>query len=290
MNARHLLTAGTFLLIMTLAPPCCAHDPLNPNAKATPSLREFYQGLVEHYDPSALPTDEERMRVMHQVQAAPADEISAALPAIFAALAHQDDRVKLDACAALIAISLRSDSAALLTTHINRIGDLLTSQDERLQWSGLEILGYLKPLPPPEAVGPMLAFLKRTDANQRAQGGAVGFLVSFAPDRPESVKAVLDFLDRPLERDGRIQALNALGTTKVKDPNIIDRVIAALDDRDPAVRFTAADVLPRMGQQTLLLAQPKLERLAADPNEVGNVKDEARKALDQIHQSTNRTK
>ncbi len=251
-----------------------------------PKLRDFYQKLVEHYDPSAVPTEGQAMAVTMPVIGLPRADISDALPSIFAALAHPDDRVKMDACAALGAISIRPDSAALLRTYVKPIGDLLASPNERLQRVGVAILSFLKPSPPPEAAAPMLAFLKRTDADQRVQGGAVGFMVRYAPDSPENVEAVLDFLDRPLGGEARIQSLIALGTPQVKNPNIIDRVIASLDDRDPAIRFTAADVVPRMGRNTLLLAQPKLERLAADPNEAGNVRDEARKALDQIHRPT----
>jgi HEAT repeats len=281
MNTNQSLKAAAFLLIVA-ARPCWMTAQSNPDGKATPSFQEFYQQLVEHYNPSSLPSQEERMAVMHQIQAAPADDISKALPAIFAALAHQDIRVKLDACAGLLAISLRPDSAALLRTHIKPIADLLSSPDARLQWGGVEFLGYMKPLPPPEAAAPMRAYLKRTDADSRAQAGAVGFLVRHAPDNPENVGVVLNFLDRPLPVDARIAALNALGTPKVRDPNIIDRVIGSLDDRDSKIRFTAADVVPRMGRQTLLLAQPKLERLARDPNEAPDVKEEARRALQQI--------
>jgi HEAT repeat protein len=287
MSANQSLTAGAILLILAVGPPCRVRAQSNPDGKAAPSLRDFYQRLVEHYNPSSIPKDEERMRVMDQVQAAPPDHISEALPAIFAALAHQDDRVKLDACAALLAISLRPDGAGLLRTHIKPIGGLLTSPNQRFQHLGLEILGYLKPSPPPEAAAPVLALLKRTDADTTAQAGAVGFLVRYAPDSPENVEPILDFLDRPLDSEARIATLNALGSPQVKNPNIIDRVIASLDDRDSRIRFTAADVLPRMGRDALLLAQPALERLAEDPDQPGDVKDEARKALEQIRHHTN---
>jgi len=283
MHHNQSLTARAIFLIIAVVSP--GHLLAQTNPKAIPSLQEFYQRLVEHYNPSSLPSEEERMRVMHQAQAAPAEEISRALPWISTALAHQDDQVKLVACAALLAISLRPDSAALLRAHIKPIGDLLVSPNERLQGIGVEILGYLKPLPPPEAAAPMLAFLKRTDANTTAQAGVAGFLMKYAPDNPENVGAVLNFLDRPLDTQARIQALQALGTQPVTDPNIIDRVVAALDDRNSRTRFAAAEVLPRMGRRALLQAQPELERLAEDPDQPDDVKEIARKALEGLTQS-----
>ena len=277
--------AGVILLIMTALPVSRVQAQSNPSERAALSLQEFYQRLVEHYDPSSLPKDEERVKVMHEAQNASAEDISRALPWIFTALAHQDDRIKLDACAALLSISLRPDSAALLRTHIKPIGDLLNSPNERLQGIGVDILSYLKPLPPPEAAAPLLAFLKRTDADPRAQAGAIGFLARHGPDNLENVGAVLDFLDRPLDREARVQALDALGTPQVTNPNIIDRVIAALDDTDSRIRFTAAEVLPRMGRRAVLLARPTLERLAEDPDQPNDVREEVRKALEALTQS-----
>src|SRR6267378_3211750 len=87
----------------------------------TSSLQQFFQILVGHYDPSSLPKLEDVMKVTNQIDGARSEEITRALPAIFAALAHQDDTVKAYAATALFAVSQRPDSAALLKSQIDVI-------------------------------------------------------------------------------------------------------------------------------------------------------------------------
>ena len=76
--------------------------------------------------------------------------------------------------------------------------------------------------------------------------------------------------------------LNAISDPRVKDPQIINMVIRFLDDSDQGVRFTAIQVLTRMGQHALLPAQPALQRLANDPKQPAEVKAVAMQALLEI--------
>ncbi len=149
----------------------------------TPSVQEFYETLVAHYDPSSVPTLGTVEKVTNQITGARPDEITKALPAIFAALTHQEKIVKHYALTALYMIALRPDSAMLLKSHVDGIGNvLLTSPIPETRAGAMVVLSTLKPSPPPEVVPIFLTFLKRTDAEAQAQGSAVIFeLVHIAP-------------------------------------------------------------------------------------------------------------
>jgi HEAT repeat protein len=144
-------------------------------------------------------------------------------------------------------------------------------------------LAALKPMPPPEVVPIFLNFLKRTDV--QTQGAGVIFeLVHIAPENPEVIVAIQEFLSRPtLDSKGKIDTFNALGTSRVKDARIISAIITSLDDSDEGVRFTAAQALGMMGQSALQQAEPALQRLANDPKQPANVRAAAKEALQRIH-------
>jgi len=143
--------------------------------------------------------------------------------------------------------------------------------------------------PPPEVLPIFLTFLKRTDNDAQAQGSGVIFqLVQIAPENPEVIAAVREFLSRPLDNKSRIDALNALGNPSVKDAQVIAMVTSSLDDSDPGVRSTAIQALGRMGSQALRQAESALEQLAADPKQPAEVTAKAKEALQQLHSGTNK--
>lgn len=59
-------------------------------------------------------------------------------------------------------------------------------------------------------------------------------------------------------------------------------VISSLDDTDHGVRYTAIHALTRLGQNALSLGQPKLQKLAEDTSQPGDVRDAAKEALSAI--------
>lgn len=254
----------------------------------TPSIHQFFQELVRT-SPSTLPTYENVLKVVDQIPGTAPKEISNAMPDILAALAHQDDNVKSDALLALFAVGQRADSAALLRKHVDVIGhDLLnaTATKPETRAGEMAILGMLKPSPPPEVVPIFLTFLNRRDAEAQAQGSAVIFeLVHIAPENPEVIAAVQEFLSRSLDSKSRVDVLNALGNPRVKDTRIITMMIGALDDPDQGVRFTATQALAGMGQSALQQAEPALQRLADDPKQPADVRAAARNALQKLHPS-----
>ncbi len=247
-----------------------------------PGLQEFFENMVVNYQPSTLPSYEDFRRAKAQVKGADKREISRALPSIFAALAHRDSRVRVYAASALSDITERPDSAELLKSHIQAIASLLNAPQRELQAGASFILSSLRPVPPPEAVAPLLAFVKRTDPDAKAQANAVFALARIAPEQPEVERAIANFLARPLDSGPKIEALNAVGTPRITDPHIIALVAASLDNPDQGVRFTAVQVLTRMGRDAIRQAVPDLERVLARANEAPEVKDAAREALKTI--------
>src|ERR1700687_1127154 len=116
------------------------------------TLQGFFQALVAHYDPSSPPKYENLRSVTGQIEGLRREEITKALPAIFAAWAHQDDMVKGYAAPALYSIALRPDSAALLRSHVDTIGRYLTTPTvtrPETRATSIVILGSLNPTPPP---------------------------------------------------------------------------------------------------------------------------------------------
>jgi hypothetical protein len=249
-----------------------------------PTLQEFYQALVA--EGHSAPSLEALIRVTKQISGVRPEEITRALPAIFAALANQDEGVKHNACTALFEIARRPDGAALLRTRINDVGQLLlTSTNPDTRSGTLIILGTLQP-PPPEVVPIFLTVLKRTDADIQAQGPGIIFeLVHIAPENPEVIAAVREFLSRPLDTKGKIDVLNALGDPRVEDAGVIAMVISSLDDPDPGIRVASIQTLAGMGQSALRQAEPALQRLANDPGQPSNVVADAKAALQKLHRN-----
>lgn len=276
-------SAGYLLILIAAVQAYHLHSQPNPNAQTAPSLQQFFEGLLQHYDPSSLPKFEDVLKVTDRIAGARPEDITNALPSIFQALAHQDDNVKIDAAFALTVISRRLDSARLLQDYIERIGNLFDSSDPRLQGTPAVVFLNLKPAPPQEVVPLLLAFLKRTDRDPQAQGSAVFALVRIAPDNLKVVAAIQEFLARPLDKSTRIGVLNALGNPNANDPQLIAAVMSHLEDADPGIRFTAVQTIMRIGQPALERADRILERLANAPNQPPEVRDAAKEALAKLH-------
>ena len=279
-------SASCFLMLIAVTPSAYLNTQPNSNVQTMPSLQQFFEQLLQHYDSSSLPKYEDVLKVTDRIAGAPPEDIANALPSIFLALAHQDNNVKIDAAFALTVVSRRPDSVRLLQDYIGRIGNLFDSSDPRLQSTPTIVFLNLKPAPPREVVPPLVAFLKRSDRDPQAQGSAVFALVRIAPENPKVVVAIQEFLSRPLDTKTRIGALNALGNPAVKDAQLIASVIASLHDPDSDVRSTTIQVLTRIGKFALQQAEPDLSRLSVDPEQPAEIQDHAKQALRQLH-STN---
>jgi HEAT repeats len=261
MNGSRRLGAPMLAALFVIA--CVQLGGASPDsqAKAGPTLREFFQSLVQHYNPSSLPSYSELRRAEDQINGASPQEISAALPAILAALADRDRTVNGYAGSALFRIATRADGAELLRDYVKAIGrHLLASPDAIAQGSEVMILMSIRPSPPPEVRPLFLSFLRREDRNPIAQVDALGYLITQAPEDSGPVAA--EFWHRPMDRNTRIAALNTLANTHSADPRIIGLAVSSLDDGDFEVRLAAFQALTRMGPSALQQAGPAMRKVA----------------------------
>jgi HEAT repeat protein len=249
------------------------------------SLREFFERMVQDYGTSPLPTSDDIGRMGERLDHGSAAEISDALPAIFVAASHGDATVRLVAALALQSISLRPDKSKLLPKHLLPLKGLISSEDPRVVAFTVTTLANVWPEPPPEVIPGLLDYLKRQDADWRTQADVLRYVISGADGDPEMETAVMQFWSRPLSKDARIGAIEALANGNPKDPRIISLAMASLDDPDFNVRLTAFQAVWRMGPAAMRQAEFPMQKAAqqyvsfvkrvdADPNEQVSVIEE----------------
>jgi HEAT repeat protein len=220
MTRTQLAKTGRLLVMVVAALVSYLHSQAIPSAQTPPPLQDFFQNLVSHYEASKLPTYEDLLNVTDQIAGMRSEEISSVLPAMFVALTHPDDNVKLDAAFALVVIARRPDSAVLLRKYVNAISDLFDSGDSRLQATPSLIFLNLKPAPP-EIAPPLVEFLQRKDRDPGAQASAITPLLIVAPENLEAIDAVTTFLSRPLNSEAKIAACNGLSNPRLSIARVI---------------------------------------------------------------------
>jgi hypothetical protein len=267
-------------ILHSLAADLSSHAAADTTIESPPSLQAFFDKVLS--SPSSPPSFEDLHRLALQLAHAPSHEIARGLPSLLAALALQDENSKAYACSALFAIARREDGADLLKQYVPAIGhDLLSTNLTNIRAGEIEILGVIKPSPPPEAVSILVEFVRRESPETQSQGaGAIFQLIQIAPDDPRVVETIHEFLSRAsLDKGARIATLNALGTPRIEDQRLLRDVTSALDDADQDVRITAIRVVTRMSRTALELAKPTLLRLANDPAQPEQIQNEAKQAL-----------
>jgi len=268
--------------VFVVAQVCHTHAQTAASPTRSPSLQRFVQELVEHYDPSSLPSYGDLRGVKAQISGAPAQDIASALPSIFLALRHNDATVRVYAVSTLASIGDRPDSALLLREYLAEIASLLNFPDERLQKGAVVILGGLKPNPPSQIVGPLVKALREKNGDRKLQVVVLYELLHNFPADPEIIGAVETFMSWPLDASTRVSTLNAIQASFIKHPRIAFRVSQMLDYPGEGVKIEAIKTLRAMGNDALLQAEPRLKELAQKPDESPEVKAEAAKALQAI--------
>lgn len=278
MPVRFLILIASLGLVFP--PVQAAQVGTNPvTAHQDAGVQEFFEQLVR--DPSLFPRHEDLSRITTGIGGARSQEIQSALPAIFLALGHENEKVRLYAAAALFAISLRPDSAQLLEEHVREIGRLFDSPDIRMQRTACSVLGQLRPAPPAGVLPMFLGYIRQTDAQARAQPAAIWFVIRYAPDDQSVISVVTQFLSRRLDRQTRIDTLNAVGTPQVRDVRFIEAIARSLSDPAEPVRKTTVQTLRRIGRHALGQAKPILQQLARSDSSV-EVRAAAMDALNAI--------
>jgi hypothetical protein len=250
---------------------------------AVPSLEDFFQALVQHYDPANLPKFDELMSVERQVAGMDQKVISKALPSVLAAFGHRDDTVKKYAAAAIYSIGERSDGTALLKPYAKAIGSGLDVSNTDLQGATLQLLAMLKPGPQSEIVPLLVAFVKRADRSPAAQAYAISLLLQIAPENPDLIPALQNFAARPMDQETKDALINGIANSSTENVIATDVLIGALEDPTEGVRFQAAQAFQRMPNDMVLRAKPALQKAIERPDEAQEVKAAAREALRMIN-------
>jgi HEAT repeat protein len=228
---------------------------------------------------------DELVQFDEQVAAASPDEIAAALPVMVAALSVPDDRARRTCVMAILSVSLRMDSPALLGQSIGAVAGILDFSDAPQQRVGVVIMSNVlsrAPTPPPGALTPVIAFLKRSDRDIEAQSVAVSVLARAAPEDAGVTETVSAFLSRQLDAQFRVRALDGLVSPRLKDIKLIDSVAASLEDPDDAVKGAAINALTKIGPQAIVQAEPALLKLLQQPGHPANLRLAATNALSKI--------
>jgi len=248
-----------------------------PQTKTTiPSLTEFFQNLVQRYDPKSLPTTSELLQVTRPVSKADTREITKALPWISDAIHHQDETVEADGAYALLAISYRSDATDLLNGQHEVFDRLLNTGPARFQLGTITILSNLRTGPTSPLFPELLKFVKQTDRDPQAQVQGVFVLAKYSPNDTEALSTIRAFASRPQASTIRETLAHGLAMTASDNPSIQPMLLSLVHDPDASVRFT---VIQALSGDALKKALPELEKIAADPNEESRVKEVARQAI-----------
>ena len=265
------------LVISTYSTCLCAQA-----SQAQPSLKTFFQVLVQRYDAKALPRFDDAWKVIEQARTMRPEDIANAIPAILAAWGHPDDNVKGYAFTAIFAISERPDGANLLKPYTRAIAGGLDVPSGRLQGATVMLLARLRPEPDSEAVSLLVAFVKRTDRHPLAQADAFSILLRIAPDNPDLTPALQDFLARPMDERTKEAVINDMANAHTENIVATDYLIRALEDSKEEVRFQAAQAFQRMPRDAVRRAQGPLQRTKERPDEAQEVRDAAKEALRQL--------
>lgn len=247
-----------------------------------PSLREFFDVIVQRYDPKTLPGTEEVMRAIDQIAKMSSPDIVAALPSILRAFRHEDDTVKGYAALAMFAIGERSDGAKLLASYSGAIANGLDFRKPQLQGMTLQLLAMTKPEPQSPTVATLVAFVKRTDRSPLAQADAISLLLRIAPDDPDLTPALQDFLARPMEEQTKDAIVNAIANSHTENTVAADALIRFLQDPSEQVRFQAAQAINRMPNDMIRRGQVALQQTIERADESSEVKAAAQEALNTL--------
>ncbi|MGH9500087.1 MAG: hypothetical protein ACRD3L_13180 [Terriglobales bacterium] len=251
-----------------------------PSSSKAPSLAQFFQVLLQDYDPSHLPKFEAFLKVQSQISDLRREDVASALPSVLArAFAHRDDTVRKYAAGAIFSIGQRPDGPALLRPHAEAIDDGLKASDAHLQGATVQLLAIFQPDLPEGVVSSLAAFVRRTDRDLSAQIDAITLMLRTEPNNPDVISAFQSFTSRPLDSQSKTALMSGISNSHADSTTATDVLVSGLEDREQSVRFQAAQALARMPKKAILRAQPALQRVIDDAEEAAEVKAAARQAL-----------
>lgn len=235
------------------------------------SVNQYFRSLVNRTIPAATPEELERA-----INASGQDDLRIALPTIFTLIPDTDKTLAMQGAMALFGVGQRPDSAELLAPFLGRLYDMLETPWGRFS---LSVLVALRPMPPPEASAPMLAYLERTDQDTMVQTGAAAFLLQRNPGEDRTIGAVSRFAARSLDAESRVRLMDMIVLFFKGNERMLPVLAASIHDERPLVKGRAIYELARLGPGVLDKYAADLRAIAIDPNETPEVRGSAEQAL-----------
>jgi hypothetical protein len=264
---------------------------LSASAQETP-IHQLYRNILTQPG-GGFPKGDEIFAQVNEVtvRALSQTEVDAILPLVFQCVHSPTEEVRGAGSAFLISVMLRFDSAKLLESYIDDLGKLADEKDNARRRLAVVILGGLIPRPPDKAIAYLEANLENSrNSSQETQSIAASLLHAsklmdssnlshWAPADPSIVHKVLAFVAAHPDTDLTSNVLHEIGLEAIQVPEAIDFVSANLDGVDPRLRAAAVEGASRLDKDTRAQFSSQLKRIASDPKEDKNVRNQAAQAL-----------
>lgn len=268
---------GTILLLFI---GCTVH--VGSQEIGSGSLQQSFRAILEQHNRGKPVSFDDLRKIDNQIVAAAPNDITAALPILMEALASSDLETQIDAAAELITIGTRADAGDLLRGHFQQLAFLFHSPDGRLQGTPIYVISELRPPVPDEVKPLLLEFLEESGRDAKAQPGALQLLIRMAPHDPQVIAASKRYFEKQHDKEALINTLSALRGLQTTDAQFIASIVDTLNNPDKGVRFTALQVIPTMGRNVLIEAEPILRKMIVSPDETDENKALAEQDLKEI--------
>ena len=245
-------------------------------AQTPKSLGDFFSQLNSTREGAAIPTYDELLRTVDQIERDNPGNLRDALPDVFRALSNNNVLVARYAALALTVVARRSDSAALLKPFLGNLKNILNgSGDQRVKGALLEVIARLQPAPPSEATAMLISYLD-AERDPALKVVAVYGLTRVAPGDPQAVEAIVKVSQGRLGANDKAGLLRQLASPKLNDPRLAKVLLDALADPNEAVKIEAIQAIRRNGNSAIVgQARPKLQALADDGAQTAAVRQRA---------------
>jgi HEAT repeat protein len=261
---------------------------LPSHGQETP-IRQLYKAILAHRSGEDVPEAKDIYSKVDEVKvrALPVAEVDAILPLAFQCVRSPKADVIEAGYAFLISVMLRFDSAKVMEPYIDALGKLADEKDNPRRQLVLSILEGLLPRPSDKAIAYLEANLENSKNTSQETLGITACLLHisktgsshWAPADPSIVHKVLAFVSAHPDVDLTSNVVHQIGLYGIQLPEAVNFISANLDQNDRLLRASAVEAASRLDKDTRVQLEGQLSRIASDPQEEQNVRNEAAEAL-----------
>jgi len=213
-----------------------------------------------------------------RIQAASEDEISAVAPLALQCIRSSNGELRKDGFVFFLAAITRPDSGKAIGPYIDNLGALLNDKDTAPRRTIFYILGSLQPKPPEKAIAYLEANLENS-RNSSAETITIAVsLIKTSPNDNATVHKVLSVVTSRSDDNVTGSVIRQLGLSRTHAPEAIGFISTSLDSDRPGVHESAVDAASRLNKDQRAFSS-QLARIASDPKESPNVRNQAAQAL-----------